>query len=123
VSTLQSLVQWKRKLGHEVTLTPLSEIGASPHNYDIKNYIQNAYLSWDVPPEFVILVGDVTGNYIIPSFYVDGYLTLYDVSDHPYTLLDGTDYFPDIFIGRISIQSLMDLTTIISKIINYEARR
>jgi len=121
VSTLQSLVQWKRKLGHEVTLTPLSEIGASPHNYDIKNYIQNAYLSWDVPPEFVILVGDVTGNYIIPSFYVDGYLTLYDVSDHPYTLLDGTDYFPDIFIGRISIQSLMDLTTIISKIINYES--
>ncbi|MBC8382440.1 MAG: hypothetical protein H8E22_01215, partial [Candidatus Cloacimonetes bacterium] len=121
VSTLQSLVQWKRKLGHEVTLTPLSEIGASPDNYDIKNYIQNAYLSWDAPPEFVILVGDVTGNYILPSFYVQGSLTPYDVTDHTYTLLDGTDYFPDIFIGRISIQSLMDLTTIISKIINYES--
>jgi hypothetical protein len=120
-STLQALAHWKRKLGHEVTITPLSEIGASPDNYDIKNYIQNAYLSWDVPPEFVILVGDVTGNYIVPSFYVDGYLTQYDVSDHPYTLLDGTDYFPDIFIGRISIQSLMDLGTIISKIIKYES--
>jgi len=121
VSTLQSLVQWKRKLGHEVTITALSEIGGSPDNYDIKNYIQNAYLSWDVPPEFVILVGDVTGNYILPSFYVDGYLTPYDVTDHTYTLLDGTDYFPDVFIGRISIQSLMDLTTIISKIIKYES--
>jgi len=121
VSTIQALAQWKRKLGHEVTVTPLSEIGVSPDNYDIKNYIQNAYLSWDIHPEFVILVGDVTGNYIIPSFYVDGYLTMYDVSDHPYTLLDGTDYFPDIFIGRISIQSLMDLGTIISKIIKYES--
>ena len=121
VSTLQALAQWKRKLGYEVTITPLSEIGASPDNYDIKNYIQNAYLSWDVPPEFVILVGDVTGNFIVPSFYVDGYLTQYDVSDHPYTLLDGTDYFPDIFIGRISIQSLMDLSTILSKIIKYES--
>ena len=121
VNTLQALAQWKRKLGHEVTITPLSEIGASPDNYDIRDYIQNAYLSWDIPPEFVILVGDVTGNYIMPSFYVDGYLTQYDVSDHPYTLLDGTDYFPDIFIGRISIQSLMDLSTIISKIIKYES--
>ena len=119
--SLELLAEWKRKLGHEVTITLLSEIGASPDNYDIKDYIQNAYLSWDVPPEFVILVGDVTGNFIMPSFYVDGYLTPYDVSDHPYTLLDGTDYFPDIYIGRISIQSLMNLNTIITKIITYES--
>jgi len=121
VSTLQSLVRWKRKLGHEVTLTPLSEIGASPDNYDIKNYIQNAYLSWDVPPEFVILVGDVTGLYVLPSFYVQGTYTQYDVSDHEYSLLDGDDYFPDIFIGRISIQTLMELITIVTKIIHYES--
>ena len=121
MSILQPLVEWKRKLGHEVTLTPLSEIGASPDNYDIKNYIQNAYLSWDIPPEFVVLVGDVTGNFIIPSFYVEGYMTEYDVSDHPYTLLEGDDYFPDVLLGRISIQSQMDLLTVISKILNYES--
>ncbi len=121
VSTLQSLVQWKRKLGHEVTLTPLSEIGASPDNYEIKNYIQNAYLSWDVPPEFVILVGDVTGNYILPSFYVQGTYTQYDVSDHEYSLLDGDDYFSDVLVGRISIQNLMELMTIVAKLIHYES--
>lgn len=118
---LQPLVEWKTKLGYEVILTPLSTIGASPNNQDIKDYIQNAYLSWDIPPEYVILVGDVTGNFILPSFYVQGYLTPYDVSDHPYSLLEGTDYFPDVFVGRLSIQTQMDLMTQVSKIIKYES--
>ncbi len=120
-TTLQPLAEWKTKLGYEVILTPLSTIGASPSNQDIKDYIQNAYLSWDNPPEYVILVGDVTGNFILPSFYVQGFLTPYDVSDHPYALLDGTDYFPDVFVGRLSIQTQMDLMTQVSKIIKYES--
>ena len=120
-TTLQPLAEWKTKLGYEVVLTPLSTIGVSPDNQDIKDYIQNAYLSWDIPPEYVILVGDVTGNFILPSFYVQGYLTPYDVSDHPYSLLEGTDYFSDVFVGRISIQSQLDLMTQVSKIIKYES--
>ena len=120
ISTLEYLAEWKRKLGHEVVLTPLSEIGDSPSAYEIKFYIQDAYDNWDISPEFVLLVGDVTGNFIIPSFYVEGYAAQWDVSDHPYTLLEGDDYFPDIFIGRFPIQSLMECATVVSKIIHYE---
>jgi hypothetical protein len=44
----------------------------------------------------------------------------YDVSDHPYTLLDGDDYFPDIMLGRVSFQNIMQLMTVVNKIIAYE---
>jgi len=66
------------------------------------------------------LVGDIDGSYEMPSNYITGYLYPWCVTDHPYTLLDGDDYFPDILIGRLSIRSEMQLMTIISKIINYE---
>ena len=117
-SILQPLLKWKEKLGFKTKLAIIEEIGTSAE--EIKAYLQNAYDTWENPPEFVVLVGDVSGAIQCPAFYVEGYWTPWDVSDHNYTLLDGDDYFPDIFIGRLSVQSQMDLMTIVSKIINYE---
>ncbi|MDA3814209.1 MAG: C25 family cysteine peptidase [Candidatus Cloacimonetes bacterium] len=117
---MQPLLRWKEKLGFKTKLVLLDDIGTTAD--EIKIYLQNAYDNWDTPPEFVVLVGDVSGAILCPSFYVEGYFpqSSWDVSDHNYTLLDGDDYFPDIFIGRLSVQSQMDLITIVSKIINYE---
>ncbi|MCD6177411.1 MAG: T9SS type A sorting domain-containing protein [Candidatus Cloacimonetes bacterium] len=117
-SILQPLLRWKEKLGFNTKLALIDDIGTTAE--DIKAYLQNAYDTWENPPEFVILVGDVSGVIQCPAFFVEGYLTPWDVSDHNYTLLDGDDYFPDIFIGRLSVQSQMELMTVISKIINYE---
>nr|MDA3814549.1 C25 family cysteine peptidase [Candidatus Cloacimonadota bacterium] len=97
----------------------LSETGNTANA--IKNFIQNAYDNWEIPPEYVVLVGDVDGSIVVPAFYVEGYLTPWDVSDHNYSLLEGDDYFPDIFVGRFSVRSQLELNTIISKIINYES--
>jgi hypothetical protein len=118
-SILQPLMQWKEKLGYKTKLTVLEEIGST--NTDIKNYLQNAYDNWQIPPEYVILVGDVDGAYQLPSFFIEGYLYPWCVTDHPYTLLEGDDYFPDIMIGRLSVRNEMQLATIITKIINYES--
>ncbi len=115
---LQPLLRWKEKLGYKTRIASISETGST--NDEIKSYLQNAYDNWETPPEYVVLVGDVSGAYQVPAFYVTGYLTPWDVSDHNYTLLDGEDYFPDILIGRLSYQDQMQLHTIISKIINYE---
>ncbi|MEA2095589.1 MAG: C25 family cysteine peptidase [Candidatus Cloacimonadota bacterium] len=119
-SILQPLLRWKEKLGFQTKLVFIDDIGTTAD--DIKAYLQNAYDTWENPPEFVVLVGDVSGFIVIPSFYVEGSYPpgSWDVSDHNYTLLDGDDYFPDIFIGRFSVQSQMELMTIVSKIINYE---
>jgi Peptidase family C25/Propeptide_C25/FlgD Ig-like domain len=117
-TNLQPLLREKEKLGYKTKLATLSETGSSEQQ--IKDYLQNAYDNWQNPPEYVVLVGDVTGTIQLPAFYVEGYLHPWAVTDHSYTLLNGNDYFPDILIGRLSVQSEFELTTIINKIINYE---
>ncbi|MEA2104943.1 MAG: C25 family cysteine peptidase [Candidatus Cloacimonadota bacterium] len=118
-SILQPLVKWKEKLSYHVKVVKLSEAGTTSE--EIKAYLQNAYDNWENPPDYVILFGDVTGQFAVPAFYVEGGpYSPWDVTDHSYALLEGDDYFPDIFIGRISFLSLMELVTVINKIISYE---
>jgi len=119
VSYLQPLLRHKEKLGYKTRLATLTETGSS--NTSIKNFIQNAYDNWDYPPENVILIGDVDGTIVLPSYFVEGYWTPWDVTDHPYTLLEGDDYFPDIMLGRIPVRSLTQLATVVNKIIKYES--
>jgi len=116
---LDPLLRWKEKLGYKTRVAILSETGNSSD--EIKDFIQDAYDNWEIPPEYVVLVGDVDGSFVVPSFYVEGYFTPWDVSDHKYSTLEGNDYFPDVFVGRFSVRSQIELNTIISKIINYES--
>ena len=117
---LQPLFRWKERLGYKTRVATISETGST--NDEIKSYLQNAYDNWETPPEYVVLVGDIDGNFIVPTFYVPGGpYSPWDETDHSYTLLDGDDYFPDILIGRLSVRSLFELQTIMSKIIKYES--
>lgn len=116
--TLQPLLRWKEKLGSKTRLAVFEEIGSNEN--DIRDFLQNAYDSWEETPEYVVMVGDVTGAIQLPAFYVEGYLYPTCVTDHTYTLLEGDDYFPDVLIGRLSVQNISELQTIISKIIKYE---
>ena len=116
---VNELKKWKNKLGFKVRIATLSETGTTKQ--EIKSYLQNAYDNWSTPPEYVILFGDVSGSFQIPTFYVNGSsISPNCATDHAYTLLQGDDYFPDILIGRISFHSQNELMTIVSKIINYE---
>ena len=51
----------------------------------------------------MLLIGDVDGFSAFPSFY---YGPENDVTDQKYTHILGDDNIPDIFIGRLSIDSL-----------------
>ncbi|UCD04768.1 MAG: hypothetical protein JSV98_06500, partial [candidate division WOR-3 bacterium] len=52
---VQPLAEWKHKKGMSTKTVLLSEIG---HTADsIRNYIIEAYTTWQVPPEFLLLVG------------------------------------------------------------------
>jgi hypothetical protein len=113
LTTLEVLADWKHQKGHEVHLASTMETGTS--DVAIKNYIQTAYDTWDNAPDFVMLAGDADGSFSIPTHSIDqGY------GDHYYTLLDGTDLLPELFIGRLSFDTVFELQTIVSKILNYE---
>ncbi|MFH1841874.1 MAG: C25 family cysteine peptidase [bacterium] len=117
ISGLTSLLDWRRRQGYNVVLATTSETGTS--RTAIKSYIQTACNTYSTPLEFVCLVGDATGSYVIPTWTesVSGYG---GEGDHEYTKLDGTDNLPDIHIGRISIRDITDLNTIVNKVVNYE---
>ncbi|MCJ7655992.1 MAG: C25 family cysteine peptidase, partial [Dehalococcoidia bacterium] len=105
----QPLADWKNKMGYSTHLVNLSAVGST--NTQIYNYIYNAYHSWPDPPEYVILVGDAQQ---IPT---NNGLTC--ITDHKYATVDGSDYFADIHIGRISVQTEADANHVITKILNY----
>lgn len=100
------LAEWKTKKGMLAKIATLSETGSSQSQ--IKAYIQNAYSSWEVPPQYVLLVGDVD-QIPFPSNY----------NDHYYALLDG-DQFDDVYVGRLPASNEYQVQVMVSKILHYE---
>ncbi len=122
VAQMSDFVRWKQERGIETILVPLSDIGANPSAQDIKDYIQNAYDTWDTPPDYVLLVGDTfTGVSVsIPCWYVQGSGGPLNATDHPYAELEGTDYFPDVMLGRMSVDSATEAIVAALKVLSYE---
>lgn len=117
-ATLQPLVDWKKEKGYPVTVAKTSEIGTTLTS--IYNYIHNAYFTWENPPEFVVLVGDQDGSIQITTDHYNCGFGDNAVTDLYYSKLEGNDYFPDVLLGRLSVRSQTELTTVVNKIIGYE---
>ena len=113
------LAQNKEQKGFITKIVNLSEIGTNPSADNISTYIQNAYETWDPAPSYLLLVGD---SNLLPVHYknIHPYTDEWVASDLYYATVDGTDYFPDIFVGRLPVKTDNDLDIIINKILNYE---
>ncbi|KNY25256.1 C25 family cysteine peptidase [Pseudobacteroides cellulosolvens] len=106
------LADWKKRKGFQTKVTKLSEIGST--TTDIKSYIQNAFNTWSPMPEYVLFVGD---HQDIPAEYYSNYSCY---SDHGYSCVDGTDFFPDLTIGRLPVTTEDECTTVVDKILSYD---
>ncbi len=114
---LQPLLDWRKRRGMPVRLATTAETGTS--TAQIKFYLQNAYLNWPVPPEFVVLAGDASGTYQIPTWF-EGFSGYGGEGDHPYAQLEGNDVLADVHLGRLSFNTLGELETIVAKLVGYE---
>ena len=114
---VENIALQKRRKGFEVTIANQDICGTSKTS--IKNYIQNAYDTWDNPPEFIILVGDVSGSIHVPAWN-ESFSGFGGEGDVPYVQLEGNDTLPDAFVGRISVSSITQLQTYVNKEIRYE---
>lgn len=114
----QIFTDWKNQKGIETDVVFKDDIGTS--SAQIKSYIQNIYDTSEIPPDYILLTGDVDDDYEIPSFYITSTSGDSNVTDHPYTLLDGDDYFPEMIIGRMSFDSVIEYQTMIAKTLLYE---
>lgn len=103
------LADWKYRKGMKSMVVKLSDIGSNATA--IRNYIINAYNSWDIPPEYLLLVG--APNYI-PMPTVSG-----TYSDNYYTNVQG-DVYNEILSGRLTVHSTTEAATVVNKILVYE---
>ena len=107
---IQPLAEWKHRTGLRTKVVRLSEIGSSMAA--IKAYVDSAYDTWEIRPEFLLLVGS---PYHIP-FYVFSY---YCYSDNFYTNMDSHIY-NEILSGRLTVHNAAEAQTVVNKILLYE---
>jgi len=103
------LAEWKHKKGMSTKIVKLSEIGAD--SAAIRNYIVNAYNTWQIKPEYLLLVGapNLLPFPIVSNIYSDNY----------YTNMDG-DIYNEILSGRLTVHDTIEAQTVVNKILAYE---
>ncbi len=110
---IQPLADWKYKKGYITYVAKFSEVGSTAA--DVKSYIQNAYDNWSPAPSFVLLVGD--SEDVPPDYY---YGEKECVSDYPYSCVDGSDYYPDLMLGRLPVHTESECSVVVNKILEYD---
>lgn len=110
LAQVNSYVAWKRQKGFVVNSVSTATAGTS--STAIKSYIQSQYNNTSTRPDYIVLIGDATGNIQIPSYssYIDYY----------YTWLAGNDNLGDAVIGRISVETTQDMIDYMAKINSLE---
>jgi len=118
LTALEPLLEWRRRQGYNVVAVSTAVTGDTTTG--VKNYIQNAYDTYDPPLEFVVLAGDANGDYPVPAYResLSGYN---GEGDHYYSMLAGGDLLADVHIGRLSFRTLDSLEDIVDKIVTYES--
>jgi len=111
------LAAWRRKAGLTTYVTTTAETGSTAA--DILSYLQDAYDTWDPAPSYVLFIGDAE---FVPTNYETNHPYSGDRigTDLYYATLDGTDYFPDIHTGRLSVDTATEALNRVNAIIGYE---
>jgi Peptidase family C25/Secretion system C-terminal sorting domain len=112
-NAIQPLAEWKNIKGMKSKVVRLSEIGST--NTEIKNYILNAYNTWNPRPEFILLVGSAE---YLPSFFRNIPYWSYD-TDNEYANMTG-DFQAELCYGRFPAKTPAQCSVMVAKTLAYE---
>ena len=132
VDALAPLVAARRQQGWSVQLVDLQDVydefGAGDKTpFAVRDFLQAIHGSWTLPPRFVLLVGDA-------SFDPRNFLGQGDFDFAPTKLVDtqqmetasdgwfvdwNADGVEDIAIGRLSVRTASEASTVVGKIVGY----
>jgi len=110
---IKPLAEWKTQKGLKAKIVKLSEIGTD--SVSIRNYIVNAYNTWPIKPEYLLLVGNKL-QIPFPYFNYQGTISH---CDNYYTNIVG-DFHNEILPGRLWVNNVNEARTVIAKILGYE---
>lgn len=111
LNAMQPFVDWKNQSGRPTTMVSVTEAGGNNDN-QIKSYINSIYTNPEHNLAYVLLVGDYAD--LTPHSMNSGR------SDIWFGQLEGNDYYPEVFVGRFSAESVADVTNQVAKVIYYE---
>lgn len=116
----QELVDYRRRQGILAQTMRVTETGAT-NSIELRQWFQDIYANWDIPPVAVCLIGESGDNL---QQYVPGYTTLhpkdnYITSDNPYADVN-YDALPDMCFARILAQNESELPVLLGKLYEYE---
>lgn len=115
---MQPFVDWKNESGRPTTMVSVTEVGGN--NTDvIKNYITNVYNDPNRNLAYVLFVGDYQHITPHPFSYNDGTSST-QYSDIWFGQLEGNDNYPEVFVGRFSVESDVHVATHVNKVLYYE---
>jgi hypothetical protein len=117
---LNQLIAAREARGFDVTIyCPPS----GTTNTAIKNYVHSLW-GTDKTPDYVVIIGDTSGftstTNTIPHFV--GLGPRQGTTDWPYVCMDpGDDWYPELPIGRLSVQSVAQLQAVVDKTLKVES--
>ena len=93
----------------------------------IRDFLFYASNNWSVPPAFVNLFGDGSYDYknnsgTSPGNWIPPFQDEDSTYDEWYVRVAGDDVFPDMAIGRITVQTLEQADNVVDKLIDYDMR-
>ena len=103
-----------------------------PNPTAIRDFLALAYSTWQAPaPSYVVLLGDASfdpKNYLgfNRTNYMPPYLSVVDpelgetAADNKYVTLMGMDELPDLMLGRLAVNTMVEAQNVVNKIIAYE---
>ena len=91
----------------------------------IRNFLAYAAANWDPAPMFVTLLGDGSYDYknnsgTSPGNWIPPFQDRDSTYDDWYVRVEGGDDFPDMAIGRLTVQPAAEANALIDKIIAYD---
>ena len=124
IQLADSIKKFRTEQGIPTEIFTVSQCGGNDQTA-IRNFIRNAYNTWDMPPAAVLFLGDhnTDGTQGIVSYTMnnhpggDGYNPY--ISDHIYSVM-GNNHMPQIIIGRITGRNYEEMYHMIKKDLDYE---
>ena len=97
----------------------------------IRDFLSYAYQNWQSPaPTFVVLLGGATYDYkdhlglarktLVPTQIIETDLLGQTPSDNWFVQISGDDVLPDMFIGRLPAQRVIEAEQMVDKLISYD---
>ena len=124
IQLADSIKKFRTEQGIPTEIFTVSQCGGNDQTA-IRNFIRNAYNTWDMPPAAVLFLGDhnTDGTQGIVSYTMnnhpggDGYNPY--ISDHIYSVM-GNNHMPQIILGRITGRNYEEMYHMIKKDLDYE---